>query len=65
VSRTGGEVEPGLSRAEQKRRRVTWGKRCARVEVPVVLQGIRRRNLDKSNSISVFGPEQLLLKPEP
>jgi hypothetical protein len=29
-----------------------------------VFQGIRRRNLDKSNSISVFGPEQLLLQPE-
>jgi hypothetical protein len=40
VSRTGAEVEPGLSRAEQKRRRVTWGKRCASVEVPVVLQFI-------------------------
>jgi hypothetical protein len=38
VSRTGAEVEPGLSRAEQKRRRVTWGKRCASVEVPVVLR---------------------------
>jgi hypothetical protein len=38
VSRTGAEVEPGLSGPEQKRRRVTWGKRCASVEVPVVLQ---------------------------
>ena len=38
VSRTGAGVEPGLSRPEQKRRRVTWGKRCASVEVPVVLQ---------------------------
>jgi hypothetical protein len=38
VSRTGAEVEPGLSRPEQKRRRVTWGKRYASVEVPVVLQ---------------------------
>ena len=28
----------GLSRPEGKRRRVTWGKRCASVEVPVVLQ---------------------------
>jgi hypothetical protein len=40
VSRTRAEVEPGLSRPEQKRRRVTWGRRCARVEVPVVLQEI-------------------------
>jgi hypothetical protein len=26
-----------VSRPEQKRRRVTWGRRCASVEVPVVL----------------------------
>jgi hypothetical protein len=38
VSRTGAEVAPGLSRAEQKRRWVTWGKRWASVEVPVMLQ---------------------------
>jgi hypothetical protein len=38
VSRTGAEVEPGLSRPEQKRRRVTWGKWCASVEIPVVKQ---------------------------
>jgi hypothetical protein len=28
VSRTGAEVEPGLTWPEQKRRRVTWGNRC-------------------------------------
>jgi hypothetical protein len=38
VSRTGAEDEPGLSRPEQKRRRVTWGRRCASVEIPVVKQ---------------------------
>jgi hypothetical protein len=36
VGRTGAEVEPGLSRPKQKRRRVTWGRRCASVEIPVV-----------------------------
>ena len=34
VSRTGAEVEPGLSWPDQKRRRVTWGNRCASVEIP-------------------------------
>jgi hypothetical protein len=34
VSRTGAEVEPGLSRAEQNR----WGRRWAGVKIPVVLQ---------------------------
>ena len=38
VSRTGAEVEPGLSRPEQKRRRVTRGRRWASVEIPVVKQ---------------------------
>ena len=41
VSRTGAEVEPGLSWSEQKRRGVTWGKRWASVEIPVVKQGER------------------------
>jgi hypothetical protein len=36
VSRTGVEVEPGLSRPKQKRRRVTWGRRCTSVEILVV-----------------------------
>ena len=38
VSRTGAEVEPALSRPEQKRRRVTWGSRWAGIKIPVVLQ---------------------------
>jgi hypothetical protein len=38
VSRTGAEVEPGLSWPEQKQRRVTWGRRWASVEIPVVKQ---------------------------
>ena len=36
MSRTGAEVELGLSRPEQKRRRVTWGRKCTSVEIPVV-----------------------------
>jgi hypothetical protein len=39
VSRTRARPEPGLSRAERKRRRVTWGRRCASVEIPVVKHG--------------------------
>ena len=30
MSRTGAEVDPGLSRAEQKRRGVTWGQEVGR-----------------------------------
>ena len=37
-SRTGAEVEPGLSRAEQNRCGLTWGRRWAGVKIPVVLQ---------------------------
>jgi hypothetical protein len=32
---TGAEVESGLSRAERKRRRATWGRRRANVEILV------------------------------
>jgi hypothetical protein len=45
VSRTGAEVDPGLRRPEQKRRRVTWRKRCAIVEVPAVLHGFPSKPL--------------------
>jgi hypothetical protein len=38
VGRTRAAVEPGLSRLEQKRRRVTWRRRCASVEIPTVKQ---------------------------
>jgi len=38
MSRTGAEVEPGLNQPEQKRRRVTWGRRWASIEIPTVKQ---------------------------